>query len=129
MHSRDTAEQRTQATAGPAQRRMTYLPRTDGVTFRCEACEAELHDLRAVFLAHRSGAGWRIECAQHEDAERQVDGGTLFGGGLHALEIYGELARTRGFDAVDLFKAFLRLRAQASGLFVPPEPPARAAGR
>ena len=129
MHSRDTAEQRKRITADPVRRRMTYLPRIDGVTFRCEACGADLHDLRSVFLAHRSGAGWRIECAQHEDAERQVDGGTLFGGGLNALEIYAELARTRGFDPADLFRAFLRLRAQASGIFVPPEPPARAAGR
>jgi len=128
MHSHDTAEQRTQITAGRVQRRTTYLPQVDGVTFRCEGCGADLHDLRGVYLAHRSGAGWRIECAQHEDAERQVDGGTIFGGGLHALEIYAELARTRGFDPADLFKAFLRLRAQASGLFVPPEPPARAAG-
>jgi hypothetical protein len=128
MHSRETAEQRTGTAAGALPRRMAYLPRIDGVTFRCEACGADLHDLRGVFLAHRS-AGWRIECAQHEDAERQVDGGTLFGGGLHALEIYAELARTKGFDPADLFKAFLRLRAQASGLFVPPEPATRPAGR
>ncbi len=120
MHSREMAEQRSQPTFGPPERRTTYLPRTDGVTFRCEACAAELHDLRSVFLAHRAGAGWRIECAQHDDAERQVDGGTLFGGGLHALEIYAELGRVRGFDPADLFKAFLRLRAQASGLYVPP---------
>jgi hypothetical protein len=129
MHSGDTAEQRARIAVEPAQRRTTYLPRSDGVTFRCEACGVHLHDLRGVFLTHRSAAGWRIECAQHDDAERQVDGGTLFGGGLHALEIYGELARTRGFDPADLFRAVLRLRAQACGLFVPPEPPARATGR
>jgi hypothetical protein len=128
MHSREAAEQQTGTTAGTLARRIAYLPRIDGVTFRCEACGAEQHDLRGVFLAQRSG-GWRIECAQHEDAERQVDGGTLFGGGLHALEIYAELARTRGFDPGDLFKAFLRLRAQVSGLFVSPEPPTRATGR
>lgn len=120
MPSREMAEQRVQATFGPAERRTIYQPRIDGVTFRCEACAAELNDLRGVFLAHRPGAGWRIECAQHDDAERQVDGGTLFGGGLHALELYAELARVRGFDPADLFKAFLRLRAQACGLYVPP---------
>lgn len=129
MHSHDLAGQRTLAPTSEGQRRTAYLPKIDGVTFRCEGCGVDLHDLRGVFLAHRSGAGWRIECAQHDDAERHVDGGTLFGGGLHALEIYAELARTRGFDPADLFKAILRLRAQASGLFMPPEPPARTAVR
>lgn len=123
MHSRETVEPRERV--GAPARRTTYQPRAEGVTFQCEACGAELFDLRGVFLAHRTGGGWRVECAQHDDAERQIDGGTLFGGGLHALEVYAELARTRGFDPADLFKAFLRLRAQASGLYVPPEPPAR----
>jgi len=95
-----------------------------GVVFRCEACGREIYDLRAVFLAHRA-AGWRIECSSHDDAEYAVDGGRVFGGGLHALEVFGELAGARWFDPADLFKAFLRLRAQASGLYVPPRPRAQ----
>jgi hypothetical protein len=107
---------------------VAYLPRADGVTFRCEACATELHDLRSVFLARRPGAGWRIECAQHDDAERQVNGGTLFGGGLHALEVYAELSEDQGFDPVELFEVFLRLRQQTDKIEeVAAEQPGRAA--
>lgn len=125
MHSRDSAAARIQASS-PPRAQLTHLPRAEGATFRCEACTTELHDLRSVFLAHRPGAGWRIECAQHDDAERQVSGGTLFGGGLNALEVYAELSEGRGFDPAELFEAFLRLRRQVSGQ-VPGEHPGRAA--
>jgi len=98
--------------------RTEYQPRS-GVVFRCEACRREVHDLRAVSLVHRA-EGWRIECPSHDDGEFSVDGGRLFGGGLHALEIYGDLAGARWFDPAELFRALLRLRAQASGLYVAP---------
>lgn len=100
----------------------TYVPR-DGtpVTFRCESCGHEVHDLRSIFLSHRAGA-WRIECSEHPEAEYEVDGGRVFGGGLHALDVFADLAGARWFDAADLFRTFLRLRAQASGLYVAPRP-------
>jgi hypothetical protein len=98
--------------------RTIYAPGR-GVVFRCEACGHELHDLRAVLLAHCT-AGWRIECSIHEEPEYLVDAGRLFGGGLHALEVFGDLAHRRWFDPADLFRAFLRLRGQANGLYVAP---------
>lgn len=98
--------------------RTEYVPRA-GTTFRCEACRREVHDLRAITLVRRAAA-WRIECSSHDDGDHSIDAATLFGGGLHALEIYGGLAAARWFDAAELFRTILRLRAQASGLYVAP---------
>ena len=109
-----------EAVGTPAPRRRILVQREPGVVvFRCEACTAELHDLRRVFLVHRDG-GWRIECSRHGDAEYEVDGGVLFGGGLHAVDVLAELGRARWFDAGDLFKAIRRLRAQESGIYFEP---------
>lgn len=103
-------------------RRVEWLRRSDGaIVFRCERCGREVLDLRSVFLAHRAGIGWRIECAQHDEADWQVDGGRIFGGGLHALDAFADLARSRWFEPAELFRAFLRLRAQASGIYREPE--------
>ncbi len=100
-------------------------PREGAVVFRCEACEHEIRDLRSVFLAHRPGAGWSIECSAHPDAERAMDAGHLFGGGLRSVELFADLARARWFDPADLFDALTRLRAQARGVY---RRPARAHG-
>ena len=90
-----------------------------GAVFRCEACGQEIHDLRAVYLSHRAGT-WRIECSSHDEADYVVDAGRLFGGGLHALDFFKDVAAARWFEPADLFRAFLRLRAQASGLYLSP---------
>jgi hypothetical protein len=97
---------------------ISYAPRDPpAAVFKCEACGHEVRDLRAVYLSHRRG-GWRIECSRHDDADYVVDAGRVFGGGLNALEFFAELAAARWFEPADLFKTFLRLRAQASGLYL-----------
>ncbi len=51
-------------------------PREGAVVFRCEACDQEIRDLRSVFLAHRAGAGWRIEGPAAADGRiRMATGG------------------------------------------------------
>ncbi len=101
-----------EATGRP--RSLEQAARDGGVSFQCEVCRREIHDLRAVFLAHRLGIGWRIECSGHGDAEHAMDAGHLFGGGLRALELFADLARERWFEPAGLFQAFQRLRAQAA---------------
>ncbi len=101
-------------------RHVEFVPREGAVVFRCEICRSEMRDLRGVFLAHRDGAGWTIECSGHGGAEHVMDGGHLFGGGLRALELFGDLAQARWFDAGDLFRTLLRLRAQAAGVYHAP---------
>jgi len=99
--------------------RIQYEPRDDGsVVFRCEECRAEVHDLRGIYLAYRAVEGWRIECSGHEGASFSVDGGRLFGGGMHAVDVLARLACASWFVPEALFRAFLRLRAQASGLYL-----------
>ena len=102
---------------GQQSHRIECQPREGAVVFRCEACDREIRDLRAVFLAHRPVTGWRIECARHPDAEYAVDGGHLFGGGLHAVDLLADLARARWFVAAELFNAVTRLRAQSRGVY------------
>jgi hypothetical protein len=101
----------------PATYRIECEPGEDAVTFQCEACGRRILDLRAVYLAHRPEAGWRIECSGHADAEHVMDAGHLFGGGLLALELFADLARARWFDAGELFELLTRLRAQARGVY------------
>ncbi len=100
-----------------ARRRIEYSPCEDTVVFRCEACDHEIHDLRSVYLAHRAGSGWRIECSGHADADHAMDAGHLFGGGLRALDLFADLARARWFNPHELFDALTRLRAQARGVY------------
>ncbi len=126
MHSPEAAEERKHVTSGdgtggePASRRREVVERHPGVlVFRCEVCERDIHDLRGVFLVHRA-EGWRIECSRHGEAECELDGGLLFGSGLYSLEALADLARARWFEPGDLFKTFLRLRAQMSGLYFKP---------
>jgi hypothetical protein len=95
-------------------------PHEGAVVFRCEACGHEIRDLRSVFLAHRPGAGWTVECSGHPDAELAMDAGHLFGGGLRSVELFADLARARWFDPADLFEALTRLRAQARGVYRKP---------
>jgi hypothetical protein len=103
----------------PAVPRIQYAPREDGaVVFRCEACRADILDLRGVYLAYRLDEGWRIECARHEGASFSVDAGRLFGGGLHSVDILAGLACESWFVPAALFRTFLRLRAQAGGLYL-----------
>jgi len=122
MLSSDMAESQAPRDRGPlgvTVPRMQYVPREDGaVVFRCEACQADIHDLRGVHLAYRTEQGWLIECARHEEAFFSVDAGCLFGGGMHAVEILGQLACAKWFAPDPLFRAFLRLRAQARGLYL-----------
>jgi hypothetical protein len=87
------------------------------VVFRCEACGREIFDLRAVYLCHRAGV-WRIECSAHDDGDYAVDAGRVFGGGLNALDFFADVAGARWFKPGDLLRTFLRLRAQASGLYL-----------
>ena len=116
MHATDPRK----ALGAAGARGTTFVPRDGGAAvFRCEDCGKHIYDLRGVFLAHRAG-GWAIECSGHDGAEFEVDGGSVFGGGLHALEVFAALHAARWFDPADLFKAFLRLRAQASGLYLQP---------
>ena len=103
----------------PAIPRIQYAPREDGaVVFRCEACRADILDLRGVYLAYRLDEGWRIECARHEGASFSVDAGCLFGGGMHSVDVLARLACESWFVPAALFRAFLRLRAQAGGLYL-----------
>lgn len=124
MSSRDVldpdAGQGGARTAGRRACHVDFVPREDAVVFRCDVCREDIHDLRGVFLAHRAGAGWSIECSRHGDAEHVMDGGHLFGGGLRSLELLGDLARAPWFDAADLFSTLLRLRAQVVGLYRSP---------
>jgi hypothetical protein len=101
--------------------KIRYTPRERRAIFRCEACGREIFDLRAVFLCHRGGA-WRIECSTHDDGDYAVDAGRVFGGGLNALDFFAEVAGARWFNAGDLLRTFLRLRAQASGLYLTSRP-------
>lgn len=100
-----------------ARHHIEYAPPENAVVFRCETCSHEIRDLRAVYLAHRTGIGWRIECSGHGDAEHAMDAGHLFGGGLRALDLFADLARARWFNASELFEALTRLRAQARGVY------------
>lgn len=123
-----TSSRRTDPTPPRPTARLECTTREDdAVIFLCETCGTEMRDLRGVFLAHRAG-GWRIECASHEDADYQMDGGRMFGGGLHALELFADLARARWFEPAPLFEAFLRLKAQTRGIYAL-RPAAKGAGR